>query len=261
MRSRHLTPALFALLVIAGCGAEGANTPAEQPKPVDGPRPQGAYAAESAKADNAPRPLVAGTALTLRFADGRLTANAGCNTIGGAVDLSGGTLQASDLSATEMACDVPRHEQDQWLSGLLGAKPVWKLEGDRLTLTSADAEVVLTSVKPATLEGHKWTVDTLVAGESVSSTPDVTQASLTFDGGKVAIETGCNSGSAAYTVNGNVLKFEPPLLTKMACAEGPSAVESAVVAALTDKTEFTIDESTLSLTSGGEGLHLKLAGS
>ncbi len=60
------------------------------------------------------RPLVAGTRIDLSFFDdGRLSAQAGCNTIGGSGRIDGDRLVLGDgLSMTEMGCDGPRHSQD-----------------------------------------------------------------------------------------------------------------------------------------------------
>ncbi|WP_018683746.1 META domain-containing protein [Actinokineospora enzanensis] len=260
MRTRHLTPAVLAALVLAGCGQSGGSTtPAGQPPAaLDGPIPQGRFTAETATDNGAPHALVPGSSVTLDFQDGgRLSAAAGCNTIGGSVSLAGGTLQTAELSSTEMACDEARHRQDEWLSALLTAKPVWKLADDRLTLTSATTELVLGKAKPANLVGPKWALESLLDGQSASSTPDTGKASLTFEKDQVMIRTGCNSGSAPYTVEGTTLRFEPPMLTKMACADGSAAVESAVVAVLGEKVEYAIDGQSLTLTNGAKALQLR----
>ncbi|GLW93463.1 lipoprotein [Actinokineospora globicatena] len=258
MRTRLLTPTLVALLALAGC-AQGGTTPANQAPPApNGPTPAGkTFTATSATDKGTPHALVTGSTVTLGFPEAdRLTANAGCNTIGGTVSFSGGTLQPGELSLTEMACDAPLHDQDKWLAGFLEAKPTWRLDGDKLTLTSAETELVLTVPKNADLAGPKWTVDSLLTGESAASTPATATASLTFTADTVAIETGCNSGSAPYTVEGTTLKFEPPILTKMACTPETTELETAIVAALTQSTTFTIEAQSLTLTAGEKGLRL-----
>jgi putative lipoprotein len=42
--------------------------------------------------------------VTLSFADGRVSGNGGCNSFGGEVKISGGTLSWGGLAATRMAC-------------------------------------------------------------------------------------------------------------------------------------------------------------
>ncbi|WP_092774737.1 META domain-containing protein [Actinokineospora terrae] len=258
MRTRLLTPTLVALLALAGC-AQGGTTPADQaPPPADGPTPAGkTFTANSATDKGTPHALVPGSTVSLSFEDNRLTATAGCNSIGGTVSFSGGTLQPGELSITEMACDAPLHDQDKWLAAFLQAKPTWRLDGDKLTLRSAETELALAVPKKADLAGPKWTVESLLAAETATSTPNTSTASLTFTANTVAIETGCNSGTANYTVQGNTLKFDPPLLTKMACADGSSEVENAIIAALGPATTYTIEAQSLTLTNGDKGLVLR----
>ena len=62
--------------------------------------------------------LVAGSQITMAFADGSVSVNAGCNTIRGSYALDGDTLVvAEDLASTMMACPrTDRTEQDAWLT-------------------------------------------------------------------------------------------------------------------------------------------------
>ncbi len=79
-----------------------------------------------------PKPLVAGTRITLNFvADGhRLGAQAGCNQMGGPASFEGGHLVVDDLATTEMGCDPPRHAQDEWLARFLTSRPMAKVRVD-----------------------------------------------------------------------------------------------------------------------------------
>ena len=80
----------------------------------------------------AARPLVEGTRIRLVFEDGRLSASAGCNTMGGSVEIRADRLVVGDLATTEMGCEPRLHEQDEWLAAFLGSEPRYTLEGDRL---------------------------------------------------------------------------------------------------------------------------------
>lgn len=207
-----------------------------------------------------PRALAEGTKVELRFTDdGRLIANAGCNMMQGPVSLDGGKLAVPDLSVTAMGCPRPElHDQDQWLGKLLGATPTWKLDGENLTIAGSGTEILLAPEAPATLEGGKWTVDTLVAADAASSVPGGVPASLTFAGGKVEIVTGCNTGSANYKVDGRTITFESLVHTDKACGQDETLVEKSVLAALDGKATYKIDRSSLSLTNAkGDGIGLK----
>src|SRR5690606_23782784 len=83
------------------------------------------------------------------------------------------------------------------------------------------------------LVGPVWTLTSLVSADAVSSLPLGVSASLVFgDDGSVAIEAGCNQGSASFEVDGSALRFGPALLTKRACEAPAAEVESAILAVL-----------------------------
>jgi len=211
-----------------------------------------------------PHELVAGTRVSLWFADdGRLVANAGCNTLSGPVDVGGGTLHLSgDLSMTEMGCDAPRHAQDGWLAEFLGSGPSWRLDGDELVITSSDAELVLLDRSVAepdkSIEGTKWLLETIFTGEAASSVPADAPAHLTFTGGRVVGSTGCNSVDGPATINGSTIEFGPLAMTRKACPDGLAEIERAIVTVLQGRVPFTIESDQLILNPGGaQGLGLR----
>jgi heat shock protein HslJ len=201
-----------------------------------------------------PRELVAGTRVSLWFAeDGRLVANAGCNTMTGQVRL-GGKLETPDgLSMTEMGCDAPRHAQDQWLAGFLQSGPSWRLDGDELVLTSGETELVLLDrsvAQPApSVEGTKWLLETIYAGETASSVPP-TGAYLIFADGKVTGSTGCNTLGGPATITGSNIEFGPISMTRKGCPDEFAHVERAMVAVLQGTVPFEIEHGQLTLNPG-----------
>ena len=223
-----------------------------------------AFLSTSITENGAPRPLAPGTRVSLRFTDdGRLLADAGCNTMAGPVQTRGGRLAVTDLSTTEMGCDPPRHEQDRWLAGVLAAGPSWRLDGSTLVLTSAATELALTDRTVAEpdlpLEGTTWVVDTIVDGQAASSTPAGGTASVIFDAGEATVSTGCNSGSAPYQVSGTALVLGDLVITKQACRPDLAPLEQAVLAVLQGQVAFAIDADRLRLDhpSGKGGLQLR----
>jgi heat shock protein HslJ len=93
----------------------------------------------------APRPMPAGLRVTLWFtADGRLVAGAGCNSIQGPVELSGGQISMLEMRMTEMWCGDDLLAQDQWLASLLKARPSWQLSGPHLRVSAGQAVIELT---------------------------------------------------------------------------------------------------------------------
>jgi heat shock protein HslJ len=209
-----------------------------------------------------PHQLVPETRVSLKFTDdGRLLADAGCNSMQGPVTVDDGTLAVDGLSTTEMGCDQPRHAQDDWLAGVLDAKPTWQLDGPRLVLSTSSARLVLEDREVAepdlALVDTVWTVDTLVSGQAASSTPAGTTATLVFRDDDVEIKGGCNTGSAGYRLAGDRIQFDDAVMTRMACPPEIMKLETAVLDVVQGEVTFGIEASRLTLTHpAGKGLGL-----
>lgn len=265
MTNRRLAVALLAIaaaVTTAGATGCGARSTAGPGVAAAGELRGRAFLSTAVTEGGAPRPLADRTRVSLRFTDdGRLLADAGCNTMAGQVQTRGGRLAVPDLSMTEMGCDPPRHEQDAWLAGFLAARPSWRLDGATLVLTSGATELVLTdrgvAAPDVPLEGTRWQVDTLVDGQVASSMPAGGTASVVFHGGEVAVSTGCNTGSAPYTVSGTTLTVGPLSITRKACPPDLMPLERAVLAVLDGTITFEIDSDRLRLEHpSGKGLQL-----
>jgi heat shock protein HslJ len=231
------------LAVLTACGQPvGAGGSA-------GAGPTGVYTSESG------RDLVAGTTVRLDFTDdGRLVANAGCNTISGAVDTADGALAVAELSTTEMGCAAPQHSQDEWLTGFLGGSPAWRVDGERLVLSGEGAELVFGREKTPPLEGTVWVIDGVREGDMVSAVTE--RATVEFSADTVTVDTGCNSGSAGYQVSGGTIVFDQLVLTKMACAPALADQEQDIVAVLDGEAELAVDGTAITITKGGRGVRL-----
>ena len=118
-----------ASLLLAGCGGGGADLAGST------------YTSTEVRGHD----LVEGSQVTLTFDDGRISANAGCNTMNGAATWEGETLEVEGpLASTMMACEEPLMEQDTWLSDFLTSSPDLAVEGDELTLGDDSAGMTLT---------------------------------------------------------------------------------------------------------------------
>lgn len=253
MSNRVILAALL-LAAATGCaesGGQGANLRDK------------VYVSASVTEQGKPRALVEGTKVELRFTDDdRLIANAGCNQMQSPVSLDGGKLSVAELAITAMGCPKPEmHQQDEWLSKLLSAKPSWRLDGTNLVLAGSDTEIVLGVEAPVTLEGGTWVVDGIVTSEAVSSVPGGVRATFAFKDGRMHVDNGCNyaGGGRPYEVDGQKMTFETGPKTLIGCAPDVLTVENALDTAL-DKGEVTykIDRNALTLTNAsGAGLTLK----
>ncbi len=207
--------------------------------------------------------LVPGTQVRLAFIDGNLSANAGCNTIGGGYAIEGDRLLTAQLSTTDMGCDEQRARQDAWLAGFLGAGATATLADTTLTLTDGTITLTLLDEEVATpdlpLEGTLWILDGLSAGDTVSSIPMGVNASIRIDAGRVELQAGCNQGGGTVEVTPDSLTFGPMMLTKMACEADPMTVENAMTTVLSGPVAYSIDAGRLTINAGQAGLMFRAA--
>lgn len=243
---------LLAALLTTACGTWASA------HPLDGR----AFLSTGVTQDSEPFALVDGTRIRLSFADGQLTANAGCNTIGGSYRVDGDVLDVEGGVMTEMGCDPALHDQDNWLSQFLADDPTIELNGNDLVLTAGGTVIDLLDSEVAqpdlALQGTLWTVDSIITGDAVASTPAGTTATFRFGAdGTVEIHTGCNSGSGRYEADEDSLRLINVALTEMACGSPGGDLEAAIVPFLSGgELTYTIDESLLTLMAGDDGLGL-----
>jgi heat shock protein HslJ len=212
----------------------------------------GDYVADEIRQGGSPYPLVAGTEITIRFADGEVAASAGCNSIGGTYTLDGDILRVSAVSMTEMGCDGPRHDQDQWLIGFLSAAPqvAGGTDGIVLATDAATMRLVDRSIaRPAAeLVGTTWVVTGFIDGDTASSTAtdDGGSSTLVFGAdGRVQGDDGCNDFGAVYEVDGDVVRIGAPESTQAGCEDEERAASIRVV--LDTTVTYEIDSRNMTL--------------
>ena len=133
------------LAVLAGGVACSGGTDAE---PADtGPDSPAGHSYESTAVRGPEIPGAGPLHLTFGT-DGRLSANAGCNTMMGQADLADHTLRTGVLATTRMACGGERQGADDWATSLLQNTPTWSLDGETLTLITSDRTVTLRETEP-----------------------------------------------------------------------------------------------------------------
>ncbi len=206
--------------------------------------------------------LVEGTQIALSFERTSINANAGCNGLGGTLSFEGDVAVVSDMLQTLMGCEAPLQEQDQWLTGLLASRPTLSLDGDVLTMTGSDVTLTLLDREVAepdlALVGTTWTLDTTIVGETASSVPANSAASITITDGTAAVHTGCNRGNAGTEISDGVITFGPMATTKMACEQALMDLESFVTRVLSGQVSYAIEADRLTFTQSGEGETLGL---
>jgi heat shock protein HslJ len=251
--------AVAALLVVAVSGCATANPGGSD----GGSLEKRTFLSTSSK----PRSLLPGTRIWLSFPEkGQIAAQAGCNHLFGKLAFDADKLVVTEMGGTDMGCEQPRMEQDQWLTTFLTSRPTWKLNGDELTLTSGETQLKLLDRLVADpdrqLVGPKWTVESLLDGEGASSVPSGVIAVLSFSAdGKVSGTTGCNLLNGDARVNGDKLTFGALMTTKRLCTEPAGPVEGHVLGVLDGEVTWRIEADKLILTHpSGRGLQLRAAG-
>jgi heat shock protein HslJ len=206
------------------------------------------------------RPLVAGTRIRISFTADSVGATAGCNHMSGRYRLQGGRLIVDQMGMTEMGCDPALHDQDTWLAAFLGAQPQVRLSGADLVLESSGTIVRLLDREVAEpdlpLLATRWTLTTITDRGAASSVPEGVQSTLELSpDGNFSLHAGCNQGGGRYEFDGSMIRFSDVALTRMACDDARSQVETAVLAVIgADGLSFSIDANNLTLNAGDRGL-------
>jgi heat shock protein HslJ len=251
---RHLILAAIAVLLVSACDLLGPAIP-----PTQGGLGGREFWSTSVEGHD----LVPDTRVTLRFgADGTLGGSAGCNIMSGTWALDGTTLVAAINAITEMGCDEPRMAQDEWVGAFLSSGLSAAIDADELVLTGAGVTMTLLDREVADpdqpLEGTTWVLDGVQTGagdeSAVSSVPAGLRSTMRLDAGQLAVDTGCNTGTASVGLEGDTLTIGPLALTKRGCAPDATELERIVTAVLQGAVQVEIDGRMLTVTGAGAGL-------
>jgi len=75
--------------------------------------------------------------------DGKLNGNVGCNGFGGGYKVEGKNLTFGPVMSTMMFCEGPVGEQEMGTVAVFQESAAFALDGDKLTITSADGNSVI----------------------------------------------------------------------------------------------------------------------
>ncbi|GAB2927941.1 META domain-containing protein [Streptomyces sundarbansensis] len=253
-----LSVSVLALLALAACGTEpgsgsgrgsgdGGDT-VQSDVPVTGV----AWSVDSVTVGGERTEAPEGARLEID-PSGRATAHFGCNHISVDARVEGDRITLGKPVTTQMACDEDIEKFEKAAIDAMGGEHTAKLSGDRLTLTTEKGDTMaLSEEKPADLVGTRWTVGTLLDGETATTVPaDLPKERtphLTFtEDGTVNGNAGCNSFSGKATVEGATIVFGPMVSTRKMCPEAEMGTERAVLAALKGTKTYTIKGGTLTV--------------
>jgi heat shock protein HslJ len=184
-----------------------------------------------------------------------------CNHYGGRVEVDGDTVSIGELGGTEMGCEPAVMDLEQRYLVALGAVGRGVRDGDELTLSGPDValEYDLVPAEPdADLVGTTWLLESLIDGETASSTVRGGRLELTDDG-TLNVETGCGEINGSYRLEDE--QTVVPLLVATpapgARCDGQASVQhNHVVGVLSAGFTWQVDGSRLLVTSP-EGLGLE----
>jgi len=88
-------------------------------------------------------PAAADVDTSIEFLDGKLNGNVGCNGFGGDYEVKGDTLTLGPVMSTMMFCEGPIGDQEMGTLTVLKDSVKFVLDGDKLTITSADGNSVI----------------------------------------------------------------------------------------------------------------------
>ncbi|MFC3962927.1 META domain-containing protein [Nocardia jiangsuensis] len=247
---------LFALCAAVACADDGGS---DSPSPDNTPMGRTFL---STTVDGTPIP--GGGPLTLRFAEGHVSANAGCNTTTGPVSFDGDVLRVGELAGTLMGCPGDRADADQWVARLLNATPTWQLTDGRLTLRAEGQTVELLDKKIAQpdrpVRDTVWTVTELLTPESRIRAEAIDQAAPTLriaQDGAVTGSAGCNQLTGTAEVGEGAATFRVAT-TRMLCPPAVMEIEQSVLRALDGHVTLSVDADLLTLRNdNGSGLTLR----
>jgi len=207
---------------------------------------------------------VAGSPVTVRFADGAISGSSGCNVFGGSYEIDGAKLTVDEaMPATMMACAEDVMAVEAALFASLPKATGFAVDGDSLTLKSADGATLGTfSAQTQDLADTSWVVTGYNNGKGgVVSTIVGSEVSLEFgDDGALSGSGGCNRLMGSYTATDGAVSFDGLASTEMACLEpeGLMEQETAFLAALATAATYSVEGDKLEMRTADGAIALSL---
>ncbi|MER7373898.1 META domain-containing protein [Streptomyces lanatus] len=181
----------------------------------------------------------------LRVADGgKVKGNLGCNNFGADAAFADSHVTFDQMQSTEMACEgVPGSFEQTLARTLVDGDLSAEVDGDKLTLTTADGDrIALSKQEAAPLKGTKWTI----------TSPDTGgKAHLTIDAktGAVSGSLGCNKVKADATIRDGSITLGTASTTRMMCDTSLMKTEKTLLGLFDSTVKYTIDHRNITLTS------------
>ncbi|MFF3643112.1 META domain-containing protein [Streptomyces sp. NPDC002564] len=189
--------------------------------------------------------------------NGRAGGSYGCNRVGSDVSVKGDTVDFGTPLMTKRACaDEDRMAFEKRFVRALGAgKFTAKVDGDRMTLTTAKGDRVNLSSQPAEpdapLTGTKWTVRGIGDDRTAAALPKALtdKVHLTFADGKVRGNLGCNDVTAKAEAADGRITLGPAATTRKMCPGDAMRTERKLLELFGGQVRYEVARDTLRLTA------------
>lgn len=200
--------------------------------------------------------LVDGYDVTLSYDGEHLGGRSACNGFGADLVREDGSVRIEVGRMTGMGCEPAVMDLESAYVDALGTVDSIVRDGDALSLTGPDTELHFVRVPPvpsAEMVGSTWVLESLIEGETASSTMGEATLVLSEDG-MLTASTGCREFVGTYVETGGEI-LVPESEARGECTEDLRAQDDHIVTVLGDGFRATVEGDQLTLTSqGGLGL-------
>jgi heat shock protein HslJ len=247
---------LTAAVLLAACGEGRSGSPAD-------PDIRGGWELTAGTSDGAALPVPAVGRATLDVEPGSMGGTSFCNHYSGAYRRDGDTFSVTGLGGTEMGCDPDVMAAEAAYLAALGAVAAATVEDGVLVLTGNDVLLRFSPVQPppaSDLVGTRWVLETVVEGDTASSTLGEPAVLVLADDGTLSGSTGCRILTGHWSRDGDRLTL-PEVHADGDCPSDATAQDRHLMAVLDDLPAAEIDGARLTLSgSDGRGLIYRAGG-
>lgn len=208
-------------------------------------------------------PIVPNAPITLTITGTQIGGRAACNSYGGKLQVNGATFIISELIQTEMACaDANAMASESAYLAALAVVGTASRSGGSLVLSGPQVELRFVLVPPvpdAALIGPVWVLESLINGDTVSSTVGQQATLQLLPDGKLTASTGCRTVTGSYTVSGSHVDVTLDPFDAIGCADPVGNQDTQVLAVLGGGFQVAIAGDSMTLTAGQQGLGYRVS--
>ncbi len=246
---------LAGLLALAACGTDSAS---------DGPDVTGEWQLASMTTLGADLTFPPGATATLALTGGKANGAAFCNRFSASYELDGSSLSISDISSTEMGCEPDVMAAESTYLAALDAVDTALPDAADLLLTGPGVELRFSpvpAVPDSPLEGTRWLLESLVDGETASSTLGDPAVLLLGTDRRAEATTGCRALTATWLLEDDALVLDDLLPDGADCPPDLARQDAHVTGVLQAGPAVELRADRLTLTApDGRGLVYRAEG-